>query len=194
MSEYSALSIYIKKPWPLFYKNGMKTWDIRSYPTNYRGIVLLIESETNRLVCIASLIDCLELSKQRWEMNFDKHRVSSSYEDLPYHNAEGKVYAWVLDKLKAPIMQKEIPRVSSKPTQYFNLSTIQNIALSDIYLKRERFIIKPFGKFLQIFWIQQKYLALVAIIDTERNKTQLVENEIEKKDVILIKSELIPKC
>ena len=193
MNESSVLGIYIKRPWPTFYRSGMKTWDIRSYPTNYRGSVALIESETNHVVCTANLVECIELSKQRWEMNFDKHRVSCSFEDLPYLNAEGKSYAWIFSTLKEPLSQIELPRLSRKPIQYFNPSHFQNVDFSDISQKKERFIIKPFGEYLQVFWIQQKYLALVAVINATNGQTQLIENEIEKKDINRIKKELIPK-
>lgn len=40
----------------------MKTWEIRSYPTNYRGDILLIESHTNKAVCKMELIDCIPLT------------------------------------------------------------------------------------------------------------------------------------
>lgn len=193
MNESSVLGIYIKRPWPSFYKSGMKTWDIRSYSTNYRGSAVLIESETNHIICIANLVDCIELSKQRWEMNFDKHRVSCSFEDLPYFNTEGKAYAWVLGNLKEPLSQIELPRLSRKPIHYFDLTRIQNVDYTDISCKKERFIIKPFGEYLQVFWIQQKYLALVAVIDRKNGKTLFIEKEIEKKDINRLKSELIPK-
>lgn len=68
------LGIFVKTPWPDFYKKGMKTWEIRSYPIDYRGDVLLIESGTNKAICKMSLIDCIPLTKERWEMNFEKHR------------------------------------------------------------------------------------------------------------------------
>lgn len=76
------LGIFVKSPWPNFYKKGMKTWEIRSYPTDYRGDVLFIESGTNKVICKMSLADCIPLTKERWEMNFEKHRTSCSYEEL----------------------------------------------------------------------------------------------------------------
>ena len=53
------LGLFVKKPWPSFYKKGMKSWEIRSYPTDYRGDILIIESETNRAICKMKLTDSL---------------------------------------------------------------------------------------------------------------------------------------
>lgn len=49
----------------------MKSWEIRSYPTDYRGDILIIESKTNRAICKMKLTDCIPLTKERWEMNFE---------------------------------------------------------------------------------------------------------------------------
>lgn len=65
------LGLFVKKPWPSFYKKGMKSWEIRSYPTDYRGDILIIESETNRAICKMKLTDCILLTKELWEMNFE---------------------------------------------------------------------------------------------------------------------------
>ena len=87
------LGIFVRSPWPDFYKKGMKTWEIRSYPTDYRGDVLLIESGTNKIICKMYLKECLPLTKERWEMNFEKHRTSCSYEELPYRKDNSPAYA-----------------------------------------------------------------------------------------------------
>lgn len=67
------LGIFVKTPWPDFYKKGMKTWEIRSYPIDYRGDVLLIESGTNKAICKMSLIDCIPLESVRNLVSLEVH-------------------------------------------------------------------------------------------------------------------------
>lgn len=71
------LSLYVTDPWPNFYSKGMKTWEIRSYPTDYRGDILIVSSHTNTVVCKMNVVNCFPLTKELWEMNFDKHRTST---------------------------------------------------------------------------------------------------------------------
>lgn len=53
------LALYVVDPWPSFYTKGMKTWEIRSYPTDYRGDVLIVSFHTNKVVCKMTLRDCV---------------------------------------------------------------------------------------------------------------------------------------
>lgn len=64
------LGLFVAKPWPSFYRKGMKTWEIRTYPTDYHGDIVLIESHSNIIVCKMQLNDCIPLSKERWKMNY----------------------------------------------------------------------------------------------------------------------------
>ena len=65
--------LFVTDLWSKFYRKGMKTWDIRSYPTNYRGPIVIINNQNNKVVCKMDLIDCIPLTKELWEMNFEKH-------------------------------------------------------------------------------------------------------------------------
>ena len=49
------LGLFVKKPWSSFYKKGMKSWEIRSYPTDYRGDIFIIESKTKRANCFQAI-------------------------------------------------------------------------------------------------------------------------------------------
>lgn len=62
------LALYVVDPWPSFYTKGMKTWEIRSYPTDYRGDVLIVSFHTNKVVCKMTLRDCVPLTKELWEI------------------------------------------------------------------------------------------------------------------------------
>lgn len=90
------LGLFITESWSSFYSKGMKTWEIRNYPTDYRGDIALIESHSNIIVCKMQLNDCIPLSKERWEMNYEKHRTTCSYENLPYRKNGSPAYAWIL--------------------------------------------------------------------------------------------------
>lgn len=39
------------------------------------------------------LVDCIPLNKERWEMNFEKHRTSCDCECLPYRKDTSPAYA-----------------------------------------------------------------------------------------------------
>ena len=132
------LGIFITKPWPAFYRKGLKTWEIRNYPINYRGEVVLIESHSNKVVCKMQLQDCIPLSKERWEMNFEKHRTSCSYEELPYRKNGSPAYAWILSN---PVVFEDeitILRTSSQPYMQLDNTLFMDKATRQINFYSER--------------------------------------------------------
>ncbi len=187
------LGLFIKPPWPTFYSQGLKTWEIRKYPTDYRGDILLIDSFTNLVVCKMSLIDCIPLTKERWEMNYEKHRTTSSYESLPYRDTKSPGYAWVLSN---PIKYDQSIFVSRKDkTPYIELDNTLTEGLSTfpITIHTERLACKFLGDTMLIYWLKKNYFALVAITNLLTNTTSIISSEINPKEYDLIIRELTPR-
>lgn len=184
------LGLYVTNPWPLFYKKGMKTWEIRSYPTNYRGPIVIIDSKTNNVICQMQLTDCIPLNKERWEMNFEKHRTSCNYDSLPYRKNNSPAYAWVMAN---PIKYEEsitICRQSSKPYEDIDSTIFVDKKSNPISFVSERLACKFLGQTMLIYWLKKNYFALVAISDLISGETQLVTNEIAENEINLIISQL----
>ena len=184
------LGIFVKSPWPNFYKKGMKTWEIRSYPTDYRGDVLLIESGTNKVICKMSLINCIPLTKERWEMNFEKHRTSCSYEELPYRKDNSPAYAWILEKPFSAAEQLSIQRVSSHSCIEVSDLIFKDIVLIPICFSPERIVCKFIGDTMLLYWMKRNYFALVCIVNLKTYSTQIITAEIELEEVDYIINQL----
>lgn len=58
------LGVFVTQPCPLFYSKGMKTWEIRSYLTDYRGKSAIIDLKTNKVICVMTLTNCVPLTKE----------------------------------------------------------------------------------------------------------------------------------
>lgn len=184
------LGIFVKTPWPDFYKKGMKTWEIRSYPIDYRGDVLLIESGTNKAICKMSLIDCIPLTKERWEMNFEKHRTSCSYEELPYRKDNSPAYAWILEQPFCVTEPLSIQRANSHPCIAVSDSILKDIALTPICFSSERIACKFIGDTMLLYWMKRRYFALVCIVNLKTNHTQIITTEIESQEIDYIINQL----
>lgn len=184
------LGIFVRSPWPDFYKKGMKTWEIRSYPTNYRGDVLLIESGTNKVICKMSLKDCFPMTKERWEMNFEKHRTSCSYEELAYRKDNSPAYAWVLENPFSSAEPLSIQRINSHSCIEVDDSILKDIALAPIYFSPERIACKFIGDTMLLYWMKRNYFALVCIVNLKTNTTQVITAEIKPEEVDFIINQL----
>ena len=178
------IGIFITEEWINFYKKGMKTWEIRSYPIDYRGEVLLIENKINQVVCKMNLIDCILLTKELWEMNFDKHRVSCSYEDLPYKK-NGTAYIWILGNIELCNKKIIIDRPNSKP--YIPIiETIDFNNFTPITNKVERIACNFFNETMLLYWIKKNYFALIGIYNLYTRKFLFITNEIKEEEVSYI--------
>lgn len=184
------LGIFVKSPWPTFYKKGMKSWEIRSYPTDYRGDVLLIESGSNKIICKMFLKDCIPLNKERWEMNFEKHRTSCSYEELPYRKDKSSAFAWILENPLSLSEPVSIQRVNSSPCMEIPDSILKNISLKPIYFSPERIACKFIGDTMLLYWMKRNYFALVCIVNLKTNTTQIITTEIKTEEVDFIINQL----
>ena len=159
------LCLFVTDEWEKIYQKGMKTWDIRSYPIDYKGPIAIVHNKTHKVICIGELIDCVPLTKELWEMNFDKHRVFSSFENLPY-NQNGKIaYAWVLKDIKTPKQEIFIERKNKKPYLFISQDILNGINFNEIEMKKERLACKFFGPFMFIYWINKNFFALIIVID-----------------------------
>lgn len=184
------LGIFVISPWPNFYKKGMKTWEIHSFPIDYRGDVLLIESGTNKAICKMSLKDCFPLTKERWEMNFEKHRTSCSYEELPYRKYNSPAYAWVLEYPFSLAEPLSIQRTNSHSYIDVSDSILKDIALAPICFSPERIACKFIGDTMLLYWMKRNYFALVCIVNLKTNTTQIITSEIKAEEVDFIINQL----
>lgn len=185
------LGIFVKNPWPSFYKRGMKTWEIRNYSTDYRGDVLIIESMTNQVVCKMTLKDCIPLNKERWEMNYEKHRTTCSYENLPYRKNGSSAFAWVLESPTLLSTQLIIRRIDSRPFIQLPESILNNHQLHPITFNAERIACKFIGDNMFLYWIKKTYFALVSITNTTSGYTQLITSEITSDEAEFMLEQLI---
>lgn len=185
------LALYVTDPWPEFYARGMKTWEIRSYPIRYRGDVLIVSSKTHTVVCRMTLRDIVPLTKELWEMNFDKHRTSCSYEDLPYRKKTGMAYAWILSDPVAYDRQIHIARDGRKPYHEVDDSVVAGVPFHPIVFHAERLACKFIGGTMLIYWLKRKYFALVCITDLATGKSRLVRNEVRPEEEESIVRQLV---
>lgn len=100
--------LIIKPEWGEKVLTGEKTWEIRGSSTSKRGTIAIAYSHTNRKFGEVELVDSVELNKEMWENNLDKHCAEGmSWDDLLKRYK--KPYAWVLrnPKLYADPVQFE---------------------------------------------------------------------------------------
>lgn len=187
------LALFVTAPWPLFYEKGMKTWEIRSYPIDYRGPIVLVNAKNNTVICQMQLTECIPLNKERWEMNFEKHRTSCDYDSLPYKRNNSPAYAWVLSspiKFDDPI---HIDRNDKKPYLYLDSSIFESKSSSPITFHSERLACKFLGQTMLIYWMKKQYFALVAVSNLQTGETQLVTDEISENETSYIINQLNAK-
>ena len=184
------LGLFVTNPWPAFYNKGMKTWEIRSYPINYRGAIAIIDSKSNTVICQMHLKDCIPLNKERWEMNFEKHRTLCDYESLPYRKNNSPAYAWVLEN---PIKYTEnitLHRNDRKPYMELDAAIFDGKTSTPISFVSERLACKFVGQTMLIYWLKKNYFALVAISDLESGNTRLVTDEIAENEIDYVISQI----
>ena len=177
------LGLFVTDLWAKFYKKGMKTWDIRSYPINYRGPIAIINNKNNKVVCKMDLIDCIPLTKELWEMNFEKHRVSSSFEMLSYRQNNKIAYAWIL---KNPsIYEKDIfiNRQNKKPYLYLEDDLFMNNKSLSINKKNERIACKFIDTTMLLYWLKNNYFALIGVVNLLTGETNLILDEINENEI-----------
>lgn len=69
-----------------------------------RGTIYLIQSGSSHIMGQVDIVDCIELTKERYEKNRGKHCIEAGWESLPLYSAP---YAWVLENCVQ--YQKPIP-------------------------------------------------------------------------------------
>lgn len=175
--------LFVTDLWSKFYRKGMKTWDIRSYPTNYRGPIVIINNQNNKVVCKMDLIDCIPLTKELWEMNFEKHRVSSPFETLSYRQNNKIAYAWIL---KNPCIYETdvfIDRPNKKPYLFLDDNLFLNNKTIDINRKNERIACKFIDTNMLLYWMKSNYFALISISNLLTGETSLILDEIKENEI-----------
>lgn len=177
------MGLFVTHPWPLFYKKGMKTWEIRSYPTEYRGKLLIIESKTNTVISLVELIDCVPLSKELWEMNFEKHRVSCPFDVLPYRKTNGDAFAWVIKNNAVFDEKYKITRSDNRPYITLEEQFLNGKKFHPIDVKSERLACKFLGDTMLMYWLRKNYFALIAVVDIPTGTTKIITDEIKDTEV-----------
>lgn len=187
-----TMVLFVTQPWPHFYNNCMKSWEIRSYPIDFRGDVLIVESKTNKVICKMTLTNCVSLTKELWEMNFEKHRTMSSYEALPYKK-DGCAFAWVLTN---PVFYNEtikIDRPNKKPYFFLDDEFLKDKTYKEEKIECERLACKFLNQYMLIYWIKQTYFALVGVVDMSCGDFRLVTSEIEEDEIEYIVNQINAK-
>lgn len=103
--------LIIRDPWIGGILSGVKTWEMRTTPTRYRGPIGLIRKGTGMVVGVADLVDSLlPLDAEGLAATHDRHRIPA---DL---NAKviqaGWLYPWVIRharRLTRPIFAGQKP-------------------------------------------------------------------------------------
>ena len=95
--------LIIKEKWLRLILSGLKSWEIRGSRTKKRGTIYLIQSGSSHIMGQVDIVDCIELTKERYEENRGKHCIEAGWESLPY----SAPYAWVLENCVQ--YQKPIP-------------------------------------------------------------------------------------
>ena len=95
--------LIIKEKWLRLILSGLKSWEIRGSRTKKRGTIYLIQSGSSHIMGQVDIVDCIELTKERYEKNRGKHCIEAGWESLPY----SAPYAWVLENCVQ--YQKPIP-------------------------------------------------------------------------------------
>ncbi|WP_368262909.1 ASCH domain-containing protein [Clostridium disporicum] len=95
--------LIIKPYWADLILNNETTMELRGGRTKIRGTIGIIKSKTGQVYGEVDIIDCIPLSKEEFNQYRDKHKVTCTYEEIPYKT----LYGWVLDNVK--VYDKPIP-------------------------------------------------------------------------------------
>lgn len=136
------------------------------------------------------LQDCIPFTKERWEMNYEKHRTSCSYENLPYGEQDSPAYAWVLS---SPIQFDKIihiERTTNKPYFFINEKIVLGHKTFPIVFKAERIACKFLGDTMLLYWMKKNYFALIGITNLTSNNTQILTSEISQSEADYIISQI----
>jgi len=95
-------ALSIKQPWASLIATGLKTIETRTWPTNYRGELLIVSSKTQypknlplgncgclllgHALCVAKIVDCRPMTKSD-----EKAAMCDVYENA---------FAWVLEDIR----------------------------------------------------------------------------------------------
>lgn len=79
--------LIIKEKWLRLILSGLKSWEIRGSRTKKRGTIYLIQSGSSHIMGQVDIVDCIELTKERYEKNRGKHCIEAGWESLPLYSA-----------------------------------------------------------------------------------------------------------
>jgi len=120
-------AISLKQPWASLIAEGSKTIETRTWPTNYRGELLICSSKNPKIenlpvgmaLCVATVRDCRPMTRE------DEQAAMCEY----YQGA----YAWILSNIRAikPFPVKGSLGIYSVDIQGFLRSKL-NIGVTDV--------------------------------------------------------------
>lgn len=119
-------ALLLKPFWSNEILNNNKTWEIRSRRTNVRGRIGVIASGTSKIYGECELVDCIPLTKELYDNNFNKHHISCSYEELPENYKKG--YIWVIKENSQQLYKEPMAYIHPQGAVIwvnFNKSTIK---------------------------------------------------------------------
>lgn len=100
--------LIVKGKWLELILDGLKDWEIRGSRTKKRETIYLIKSGSRQIIGQVDLIGCMELTKEMYERNRQRHCIEANFESLPYSIP----YAWLFDN---PVRYKKpIPYIHPK--------------------------------------------------------------------------------
>lgn len=123
-------------------------------------------------------------------MNFDKHRTSCCFEELPYRNGEGTAYAWILHNPVSIDHELTIVRQNSKPYMQLDDTILAGCLFHPLVFNSERIACKFIGNTMLLYWLKKSYFALIAVVDLSTNCTQLITAEISQDEASYILTQL----
>lgn len=85
--EYYMYGLIMIKDYLIEILNGTKTFDARSYPTNKRGVIALIDSRTMKIYGTIELVGCRKISAEEFCSWHTTGRFQNYVFEVPNKNA-----------------------------------------------------------------------------------------------------------
>ena len=88
-------ALSIKEPWASLIIDGKKTIELRTWRTNYRGLIMIHRSGKNSgMIGLAEIMDIIEIeSLDHFRLLRDKHHAPDEF-------YKEKLYGWILENAR----------------------------------------------------------------------------------------------
>lgn len=93
--------LIVKQPWANVIVEGKKTMEVRGCRTKKQNEdIVIIESGMNRIIGDVRIFGYIELDKETFESNRDKHLINLSYDEVLISFGYKKLYGWCLGEAR----------------------------------------------------------------------------------------------